>query len=245
MSGSAGADGVPARLGCAVSSAGHLDEYVRLRLARIIDPRTGREALVAIPLQRGAGALNTMVHTEAVLRIPAGVNGFAAGVEIRPIPVAGAAFGAATTIVSGLRSPATDALLQLRYDEVPRGSVQWTEFGVQDASDALATGLCHAVALAVDHGTGGGAADPISGLVARVGEVTVIEIARTGSTSEVLVVPAPAFDSEPITALRAVLRSTAFRRQLLGCDGYSGRNAGRETWHGPHAQRTEWRCATR
>jgi putative molybdopterin biosynthesis protein len=243
MGGSAGEDGVPARLGCAVSSAEYLDEYLRLRLARIVDPRTGREALVAIPLQRGAGALHTMVQTEAVLRIPAGVNGFAAGVEIRPIPIAGAAFGAVTTIISGLRSPATDALLELRHDEVPRGSVHWIEFGVPDATDALATGLCHAVALALDHGAN--AADSIAALVARVGEVTVIEIARTGSTSEVLVVPAPAFDSEPIAVLRAVLRSTAFRRRLLGCDGYSGRSAGRETWHGADAQRTEWRCATR
>ncbi|MDQ4092446.1 MAG: molybdopterin-binding protein [Actinomycetota bacterium] len=243
--GSAGEEGIPARLGCAVSSAEHLDEYVRLRLARIVDPRSAREGLVAIPLQRGAGALHTMVQTEAVLRIPAGANGFAAGVDIRPVPVADAAFGAVTTIVSGLRSPATDVLLELRHDEVPRGSMHWTELGVQDASDALVIGLCHAIALALDHGAGGGAADSIAALVARVGEVTVIEIARTGSTSEVLVVPAPAFDSQPIAALRAVLRSTAFRRRLLGCDGYSGRSAGRETWHGADAQRREWRCATR
>lgn len=233
---SAREEGIPARLGCTVSSAEHLDEYVRLRLARIIDPRTGREGLVAIPLPRGAGALNTMVQTEAVLRIPAGANGFAAGAEIQPIPIAGAAFATATTIISGLRSPATDALLELRREETPRGSVHWTEFGVQDASNALATGLCHAVALAQDHDADGGTADPIGGLIARVGEVTVIEIARTGSTSDVLVVPALAFDSQPITALRAVLRSTAFQRRLLECDGYSGRSAGRETWHGPNAQ---------
>ncbi len=156
------------------------------------------------------------------------MNGFAAGAAVRPVPVAGAAFAAATTIISGLRSPATDALLELRHDEVPRGSVQWTESGVQDASEALATGLCHAVALEQDHGAGGGAADAIAALVARVGEVTVIEIARTASTSEVLIVPDPAFDSPPIAALRAVLRSTAFQRRLLRYGGYSGR----ETWHG-------------
>ncbi len=236
---SAGEDGVPARLGCAVSSALHLDEYVRVRLSRIVDPRTGREALVVIPLQRGAGALNAMIQAEAVLRIPVGATGFAAGAEVRPIPVAGAAFGAETTIISGLRSPATDALLELRRREIPRGSVQWTESGVREATEALATGLCHAAALALDHGGEGGAANPIAALVARVGEVTVLEVARTGSTSEVLVVTAPAFDSPPIVALRTVLRSRAFQCRLLGCDGYSGRSSGRETWHGPDAQRTE------
>ena len=193
MGRSAGEDAVLARLGCAVSSAAHLDEYLRLRLARIVDPRTGQEALVATPLQRGAGALNAIVQTEALLRIPVGVTGFNAGAEIRPVPVAGAAFGMATTIISGVRSPATDALLELCYDEVPGGSVQWNEYGVQDASEALSTGLCHAAALAQNHGSGGPTADPIAALVARIGELTVIEIARTGSTSEVLVVPAPGF----------------------------------------------------
>jgi hypothetical protein len=37
--------------------AQHLDEYVRVRVARIVDPRTGREELVVTPLQRGAGAI--------------------------------------------------------------------------------------------------------------------------------------------------------------------------------------------
>ena len=222
---SAGEQDVAARWACAVSSAEHLDEYLRVRLARIVDPRTGQEALVATPLRRGAGALNAIVQTEAVLRIPVGSKGFAAGAEVRLVPVAGAGFGGATTIISGLRSPATDALLELCHDEVSGGSVQWTEAGVQDASDALATGLCHAVALALD--AHGGAANPLAALIGRVGDATVIEIAQTGSTREMLVVPATAFDSQPIAALRAVLRSTAFRRRLLGCSGYSGRNAGR------------------
>jgi putative molybdopterin biosynthesis protein len=238
-SGSAGEHGVPARLGRAVSSAQHLDEYLRVRLARIVDPRTGRDELVVSPLQRGAGALNAMVQSEAVLRIPVGVTGFAAGAEVRPVPIAGAAFGAQTTIISGLRSPATDALLELRRREMPRGSVQWTESGARDAIEALATGLCHAAALALDQAAESGAADPVAALVACVGDITVLEIARTGSTSEVLVLPAPAFDSPPIVALRTVLCSTTFQRRLLECDGYSGRSAGRETWHGPDARRTE------
>lgn len=213
--GSAG-DGLPARLACAVSSAEHLDEYLRLRLARIIDPRTGREALVAAPLQRGAGALNALIQTEAVLRIPVGTTGFPAGAEVRPIPVADAAFATTTTIINGLRSPATEALLELRHDQLPQGSLHWTEVSVQDATDALATGLCHAVALEQHHSAGGDTADPIAALAGRIGELTVIEIARTGSTNEVLVVPAVASYTQPIAALRAVLRSTAFQCRQQG-----------------------------
>ena len=136
----------------------------------------------------------------------------------------------------------TEALLELCYDEVCRGSVQWNEFGVHDASEALATGLCHAVVLAREHNAGGDAADPIAALVARIGQVTVIEIARTGSTIEVLVAPNLAFDNQPIAALRAVLRSTAFLRRILSYDGYSSRSAGRETWHGPDVGQTECQC---
>jgi putative molybdopterin biosynthesis protein len=220
LGGSVGEDGVPARLGCAVRSAEHLDEYVRMRLARIIDPRIGREALVAIPLPRGAGALSMIVQTEAMLRIPVGATGFAAGAEVWPVPVTGAAFGTATAIISGLRSPATDALLALLHHEVPRGSVHWIESGARDAEEALATGLCHAAALALHRGADAGAADPTG---VRADEVTVVDIARIGSTREVLVVPAPAWDSPQIVAVRTALRSTAFRSRLLGCDGYSCR----------------------
>jgi putative molybdopterin biosynthesis protein len=226
--GSAAQDGVPAKLSCAVRSAEHLDEYVRVRLACIADPRTGQKVLVATPLQRGAGALSTIVQTEAVLRIPVGVAGLAAGAEVRPVPVAGAAFGTATTIISGLRSPATDALLELRHRELPPGSVQWTESSAQEASEALARGLCHAAALLLDD-----VADPLAAVVARAGAVTVLEVARMGSAREVLVVAVPAQDSPPIMALRAVLCSAAFQRRLLACDGYSGCSAGQETRHVP------------
>jgi putative molybdopterin biosynthesis protein len=237
MGESAREDGFAARLGCAVYSSEHLDEYVRI--ACIVDPRTGRKALVAIPLQRGAGALNAIVQTEAVLRIPVGASGFAAGTQVRAVPVAGAPFGAATTIISGLRSPATDTLLELRHHEVPRGAIQWTESGAGDASEALTTGLCHAASLALHPGADVDAAAAIAAIVARAGEVTVLEVARRGRTREVIVVLAPNVDSPPIVALRTILRSAAFGRQLRRCDGYTGRSAGRETWHRPDARRPE------
>ena len=164
---------------------------------------------MAAPLQRGAGALNAIVLTEAILRIPVGTTGLPAGADVRPVPVAGAAFAASTTIISGVRSPATEALLELRRDEVPQGSLHWSEASVHDASEALATGLCHAVAL-VQHRGASGAADPVAALAGRIGELRVMEIARTTATNEVLVVPEFIFDTEPIAALRAVLHSPVF-----------------------------------
>ena len=196
---------VSARLACAVSSPGHLDEYLRLRLARVLDPRTGRDALVASPLRRGAGALSSMVHTEALLRIPIGTTGFAAGEQVRLVPVAGAACEAATTIVSGLRSPAMDALIEQCHHELPHWLVQWIECSAREASEALATGLCHAAALALDDAGSATAADPLAAIAAQVGDLAVLDIARAGSTREVLVVPALAGDNPAITMLRTLI----------------------------------------
>ena len=221
---------VPARLACGVGSPEHLDEYLRLRLARIADPRTGRDSAVVVPLQRGAGSLNTLVQADAVLRIPVGMGGFAAGAEVHPVPVPGAGFAAATTIINGLRSPATEILLTLRREDLPRGSVHWIESSGCTGIEALASGLCHAVALELEweDGLSGAAADLLARTGARAGEVRVVDIASTSATREVLVVPAAAFGRSPIVELRAVLGSTIFQRRLLGCDGYSGRTAGQE-----------------
>jgi putative molybdopterin biosynthesis protein len=206
---------VAARLACAVSSPGHLEEYLRLRLARVLDPRTGRNALVASPLRRGAGALSSMAQTEALLRIPIGTTGFAAGAQVRPVPVAGAACDAATTIVSGLRSPAMDALIEQCRHELPHRLVQWIECSAREASEALATGLCHAAALALDdagsatasHSVGADpiGSDPLTAIAARVGELVVLDIARAGTTKEVLVVPARAGDNPAIAVLRTLI----------------------------------------
>ena len=224
-------DGVPARLGSAISSPSHLDEQVRLRLARVSHPRTGFESLVAIPLRRGAGAMDSMVRTEATLRIPIGRSGFAAGADVRPIPVPGAAFRTGTILVNGLISQATAELVALTGEH--RETVHWTESDPLDAAAALLDGLCHAAAVRLEARVDVRDYDAVAAIVTYAGEVTVLEIARTASAREVLVVPGAAFDSPPITALRTVLRSEAFRRGLVRCHGYSGWGAGHETWQGP------------
>jgi hypothetical protein len=100
--------GIAARLGTAIHSATHLDEQLRLRLARVPHPQTGRETLVATPLRRGAAELDSMIKAEATLRIPTGHTTLAAGSEAWIEPAGGAA-GAGTILVSGLISPAVTA----------------------------------------------------------------------------------------------------------------------------------------
>jgi hypothetical protein len=80
----------------------------------------------------------------------------------------------------------------------------------------------------------------VTALVERIGELATIEIARTDTTHELLVVPALAIDTEPIAALRAVLRSPAFQRSLRGLHDYFARCAGQETRQEPPAQQGEW-----
>ena len=225
--------GVAARLAGPIGSAEHLDEYVRVRLARVVAPRTGRATLIAVALPRGAGALNTLVQTEAILRIPAGDTGYPAGATVRPVPVEGAAFAAGTTIVTGLRSPATDALADLLGAELPVAAVAWRTLGEHPAVEALADGLCHAAAILVDVAGGFPDEQLAAGLVERLGPITLLEVGRVGAQAEMLAVPAAAFDSRAVERLRTVLSSMGYRRALRQLPGYSGRGAGQETWHGP------------
>jgi putative molybdopterin biosynthesis protein len=229
----AGEHAVAVRLAGPIGSAEHLDEYVRVRLARVVAPRTGHTTLVAVALPRGAGALNTLVQTEAILRIPAGDTGYPAGTTVRPVPVEGAAFAAGTIIVTGLRSPATDALADLLGADLPVAAVHWQTVGEHSAVEALSEGLCHAAAIRVD--VAGGLPDEqfAAGLVERLGPITLLEVARVGTQAEMLAVPAAAFDSSAVERLRTVLSSMGYRRALRQLPGYSGRGTGHETWHGP------------
>jgi putative molybdopterin biosynthesis protein len=225
--------GVPARLTGPVVSAEHVDEYVKVRLARVVAPRTGHLTLVAVPLPRGAGALTTLVQTEAILRIPAGTSGYPAGTTVRPVPVDGAAFAAGTTIVTGLRSPATDTFIELLRADLPGSAVHWQSCAADDAVGALADGLCHAAAVTIDSVAGRPDEQLAAALVDRLGPITLLELARVGAQAEVLVVPAAAFDSVPVEELRTALSSMAYRRALHEVPAYTGRNAGHETWYGP------------
>jgi putative molybdopterin biosynthesis protein len=247
---------VAARLACAVTSPTHIDEYLKVRLARVTDPRTAEEHLVAVPLPRGSGALSTMAQAEAMLRIPAGTAGIASGTTVRAVPVAGAAFGAGTTLIAGSPTPATNALAELHRADLAACVLRWSDLSPEEALDALASGLCHAAALALPVSSTHPAEESMAALAARLGPITVLEIARNRDLVEVLVVPAGAFDSRPVEGLRSTLNAMTFRQRLRDCSGYTSRSTGRETWHGPSTERAEKpgsdtsgngaaRCATR
>ena len=224
--------GVSARLAGPIASAEHLDEYVKVRLARVVAPRTAHVTLVAVVLPRGAGALNTLVQTEAILCIPAGDAGYPAGTTVRPVPVEGAVFAAGTTIVNGFRSPATDAFVELLGADLPVSAVHWHSCSEHSAVAALADGLCHAAAVMIDVVGGQPDGRKAAALVEHLGPLTLLEVARIGAQAEMLVVPAAAFDSRVIEELRTVLNSMGYRRVLRKVPGYTGRNAGHQTWHG-------------
>jgi putative molybdopterin biosynthesis protein len=247
---------VAARLACAVTSTVDVDEYLRVRLAHVTDPRTAEEHLIAVPLPRGSGALSTMAQAEAILRIPAGTAGIASGTAVRAVPVDGAAFGAGTTLIAGSPTPATNALAEMHRADLAACVLHWSDLSPEQAVDALAAGLCHAAALALPANGSRPAEESTAVLAARLGPITVLEIARNRDLVEVLVVPAVAFDSRPVEGLRSTLNAMAFRQRLRDCDGYTSRSTGRETWHGPSAERAEKpgsdtsgngtaRCATR
>jgi putative molybdopterin biosynthesis protein len=230
---------VAVMLACAVTSPVDIDEYLRVRLARVIDPRTAEEHLVAVPLPRGAGALSTMAQAEAILRIPAGTAGIASGTAVRAVPVDGAAFGAGTTLIAGSPTPATKALAQVHRADLAACVLHWSDLPPAQALDALAAGLCHAAALALPANGSRPSEESAAAMAARLGPITVLEIARIGDLVEVLVVPAVAFDSRPVEGLRGTLNAMAFRQRLRDSGDYLSRSTGRETWHGPSTERAD------
>jgi putative molybdopterin biosynthesis protein len=222
---------VPARLAAPVGSALRLDEFVRVRVATVTDPVTAAEHLVAVPLPRGAGALTTLTRAEAVLRVPVGVHGLAAGTTVQIVPVAGATFAAGTTVIAGRSSAAVDALVDAHIADAPDCVLHRSDLAEDDALAALAAGLCHTAAATLPLGRAH--ADAAQRLAGRLGAITVLEIARSGDRVYALIVPAAAFDSAPIVELRSTLSSIPFRRRLRKLPGHSGRTSGRETWHAP------------
>ncbi|MFR9804443.1 molybdopterin-binding protein [Pseudonocardia sp. RS010] len=234
-----------ARLAVPVASSSGLDEYVRVRVAAVTDPTTATLHLIAVPLPRGAGALSTLTRAEAMLRVPVGVDGLAAGTSVQIVPITGATFAAGTTVVVGRSSAAVDALVDAHRVDAPDCVLHHSDLSDEDALAALAAGLCHTATAALP--LGHAHAEAVDRLAERLGAITVLEIARAGDRVDALIVPAAAFDSAPIVGLRSTLSSMPFRRRLRDLPGHSGRTSGRETWHAPSVNPVNGApsCATR
>lgn len=223
---------VAARLAVTVNSTPRVDEYLRVRVATVVDPMTATEQLVAVPLPRGSGALSTLTHAEAVLQIPAGVGHFTVGSSVMLVPVGGATFAAGTTIVAGRTSASVDALGEVHRADAAACVLHFSVLPDEASLDALAAGLCHAATTTLP--LGGTAYEAAAeGLATRLGPITVLEIARYRDRVDTLIVPAAAFDSAPIVELRSSLSSMSFRRRLRDMPGLSGRTSGHETWYAP------------
>jgi putative molybdopterin biosynthesis protein len=222
---------VMARLAVAVDSSPQLDEYLRVRIATVVDPVSAAPHLVAVPLPRGASALSTLTRAEAVLRIPVGVDRLLPEAPVWVAPVPGAAFAGSTTILAGPATQAVDALVELHRESAPACVVHRDDLADEAALDALAAGLCHTAAVTLPLGRAHITA--AERLAARLGPITVLEVARSGDRVDTLIVPAAAFDSAPVVALRSTLSSMPFRRRLRDLPGWSGRTTGRGTWYAP------------
>jgi hypothetical protein len=104
-------------------------------------------------------------------------------------------FAAETTIVNGLRSPATDALVELLGADLPASAVHWGTCSEDAAVAALADGLCHAAAVTLDLSGGRPDERTAAPLVERLGPLTLLEVARSGAQAKLLVIPAATFGS--------------------------------------------------
>lgn len=79
-----GPERLHARLGRAIPSPLGIDEFVRVKVARIADgsgagPSAGPAPYVAIPLPRGAGLLSALSQADGTVRVPASREGFDVG----------------------------------------------------------------------------------------------------------------------------------------------------------------------
>jgi putative molybdopterin biosynthesis protein len=222
---------VMARLAVAVGSSPRLEEYLRVRIATVVEPVSAAAHLVAVPLPRGAAALSTLTGAEAVLRIPVGVDRLLPGAPVWVAPVPGAAFAGSTTILAGRATAALDTLVEVHREHMPAGVLHRGDVADEAALDALAAGLCHAAAVSLP--LGDAHLTTAERLAVRLGPIIVLEIARSGDWVDTLIVPAVAFDSAPVVALRSTLSSMPLRRRLRDLPGWSGRSTGRGSWYAP------------
>jgi hypothetical protein len=121
--------------------------------------------------------------------------------------------------------------VEVHREDTPACVLHRGDLPDEAALDALAAGLCHTAALTLPLGHAHVTA--AERLADRFGPITVLEIARSGDRVDTLIVPAAAFDSAPVVALRSTLSSMPFRRRLRDLPGWSGRATGRGTWYAP------------
>jgi putative molybdopterin biosynthesis protein len=126
-----------ARLARKLASPLGMDDWVRVRLGSV------GESLVATPLPRGAGVLTSLVRADALLVVPAGVEGHHAGSSVTVELLRGADEISRTIVAIGSHDLVLDlASSALRADN-PLVTLASSNVGSLGGLVALRDGLCH------------------------------------------------------------------------------------------------------
>lgn len=140
----------PVRLGADLRSPPDVEEWVRVRLARV------RGELVAAALPRSAGALSSLVRADALVRVPAGQAGGPVGSRVAAELLRPLSHVDRVVALSGSHDPAVE-LLAAALPAAGR-SLAGTWTGAAAGLVALRAGLCHVAGVHTAGGDAPGAA---------------------------------------------------------------------------------------
>jgi putative molybdopterin biosynthesis protein len=114
-----------------------MDDWIRVRLGRV------GEGLVATPLPRGAGVLTSLVRADALLVVPAALEGHHAGedVELRLLRSVGEI--ERTIVATGSHDLILDLAASALRRRDPRVTLASSNVGSLGGLTALRDGLCH------------------------------------------------------------------------------------------------------
>ncbi|HEV7846145.1 MAG TPA: molybdopterin biosynthesis protein [Thermoleophilaceae bacterium] len=126
-----------ARLARKLASTMGMDDWVRVRLGRV-----GGQ-LVATPLPRGAGVLTSLVRADALLVLPAELEGHHAGDEVEVRLLRGVGEIERTIVATGSHDLVLDLAASTLRERDPRLTLASSNVGSLGGLTAMRDGLCH------------------------------------------------------------------------------------------------------
>jgi putative molybdopterin biosynthesis protein len=113
------------------------DDWIRVRVGRV------RGTLVGAPLSRGAGVLTSLVRADALLLIPAGVEGRHAGDDVEVELLRSTEEIEQTIVVVGSHDPVLDLAASHLHERSPGARLASSNVGSLGGLVAIRDGLCH------------------------------------------------------------------------------------------------------
>ena len=126
-----------ARLARKLASTMGMDDWIRVRLGRVGD------GLVATPLPRGAGVLTSLVRADALLVVPAALEGHHAGEDVEVRLLRGVGEIERTIVATGSHDLILDLAASALRQRDPRVTLASSNVGSLGGLTALRDGLCH------------------------------------------------------------------------------------------------------